>query len=121
MNQTLVDILAEIGVLLEATDTRLTIRTIDQTRLRAAAAVQWTELAAMVRTAGFDWDELEAMGQVVEYGDEYHFVLRTVDQAKLTAARKEAELADFCRWMMQAEAEWQEAEERDDDPLDYLI
>ena len=31
---------------------------------------------------------------------------------------KEAELADFCRWQRQADAEWEEAEARDDDPLD---
>ncbi|HLW03566.1 MAG TPA: hypothetical protein VKT82_33275 [Ktedonobacterales bacterium] len=110
MNQALIETLAEIGVALEATDTYISIRAIDQARLRVAAHAQWVELAAMVRAAGFSWDELEAMGQAVEYGDEYHFVLRTVDQQKLTAARKAAEVADFHHMVMQAEAAWEEAE-----------
>ena|ERR1051326_2961070 len=114
MNQTLVETLAEIGVELETTETRLTIRAVDQARVREAARAQWAALAAMVRAAGFDWDELEAMGQVVEYGDEYHFILRTIDQAKLAAARKAAEKADFYQMVMEAEAAWEEAEEEYD-------
>ena len=43
-------------------------------------------------------------------------------QRVLTALRTDEEvLADFYAMVMQAEAEWEEAEEQDDDPLDYLI
>jgi hypothetical protein len=118
MNQTLVDTLAEIGVELQATDTRLTIRAIDLARVREAARAQWAELAAMVRAAGFDWDELVAMGAEVEMGDEYHFVLRTVDPENLKAAREAAERAAFYQMVMQAEVAWEEAEEADFDWLE---
>ena len=43
-------------------------------------------------------------------------------QRVLTTLRTEEEvLADFYRMVMQAEADWEAAEEQDDDSLEYLI
>ena len=87
---TLIQTLASIGIDVEETDTRITIRSVNQEWLSAACVQQ--RLEEHLEEARLRW-----------YGS------------------KEAVQADFNRWMMQAEAEWQEVEEQDDEPLDYLI
>ena len=87
---TLMQTLASIGINVEATDTRIMIRSINQ---------EWLSAACVQHKLEEDLAEMRLRW----YGS------------------KEAELAAFCQWMEQAEAEWEEAEERDDDPFDYLI
>jgi hypothetical protein len=76
---TLIQTLASIGINVEATDTHITVCSINQEWLAAACVQQ-------------KLDEDLAEMRLRWYGS------------------KEAELADFCQWMRQAEAEWEEAE-----------
>lgn len=80
----LIQMLADIGVTAQASATGLTIRAINDDLLREWAAWQAQQEALEA------WLEAERLRW---YGS------------------KEAELADFCRWLRQAEAEWEEAAE----------
>lgn len=80
---TLIEILASIGIDVEATDTRISIRAINADLLHEWATWQTQQEALEA------WLEAERLRW---YGS------------------KEAEMADFHRMVMQAEAAWEEAE-----------
>jgi hypothetical protein len=90
MNE-LMQMLADIGVTAEASASRLTIRAINFDLLH-----EWS-LWQVQQEALEAWLEAERLRW---YGS------------------KEAELAAFCQWMRQAEAEWEEAEDADPDWLE---
>jgi hypothetical protein len=89
---TLTETLASIGIDVEATETRLTIRAINDDLLR-----EWCIWQAQQESLEA-WLEAERLRW---YGS------------------KEAELADFCRWMRQADAEWEAVEAEEEDDFDW--
>ena len=87
--------------------------TLMQTLAAIGITVEATEARITILSVNQEWLSAACTQQLLE---------EHLDEARLRwYGSREAMQADFNRWMMQAEAVWQEVEEQDDDPLDYLI